>query len=170
MRHLYCPKCGARLGERQAGDDGAVPYCGACGRFWFDAFATCVIVLVVNGRGEVLLLRQDYLSRKHATIISGYMKPGENAEQAARREVLEEVGLTLSSLRYGGTCWFAPGDMLMIGFIGRAESDELRLSGEVNAAQWVDPAVAATLVVPKTPGSPVHMLLDLQRTLSGAET
>ena len=24
MRHLYCPKCGARLGERQAGDDGAV--------------------------------------------------------------------------------------------------------------------------------------------------
>ena len=69
-----------------------------------------------------------------------------------------------------GLMSLAQGDMLMIGFIGRAEADELRLSGEVNAAQWVDPAVAATLVVPKTPDSPVHMLLDLQRTLSGAET
>lgn len=147
---------------RIAGDDGEVPYCLTCERFWFDAFSTCVIVLIVNDRGEVLLLRQDYLSREHATIVSGYMKPGETAEQAARREVREEVGLGLSSLRYGGSCWFASGDMLMIGFVAQAEPGELRLSDEVNAAQWVEPERAAKLVVPETPGSPVHMLLRLQ--------
>lgn len=160
MKHVFCTQCGQKLNMRHAGDDGLVPYCEKCKKYWFDSFATCVIVLIVNKKGEVLLLRQEYLSSKYATIVSGYMKPGENAEQAARREVSEEVGIDLESIYYIGSCWFEQGDMLMLGYIGYAAQDEIRLSEEVNQARWVRAEEAAQYVVPKTRNSPVHMLLE----------
>lgn len=160
MKHVFCTQCGPKLILRPAGDDGLVLYCEACQKYWFDSFSTCVIVLIANEKGEVLLLRQDYLSKQHATIVSGYMKPQENAEQAARREVLEEVGISLSRMRYVGSCWFDSGDMLMLDYIGYAERSETRLSEEVDAATWVAAEEAAQYVVPKTPNSPVHMLIE----------
>lgn len=164
MRHVFCAGCGQKLTMRSAGDDGLVPYCESCKKYWFDSFSTCVIVLIVNEKGEVLLLRQDYLSKQHATIVSGYMKPHENAEQAARREVMEEVGVALPRMRYVGSCWFDSGDMLMLGYIGYAETNDIRLSEEVNAAAWVAAEEAARYVVPKMPNSPVHMLLEAYLT------
>lgn len=160
MKHVFCARCGQKLILRLAGDDGLVPYCEVCQKYWFDSFSTCVIVLIVNEKGEVLLLRQDYLSKQYATIISGYMKPQENAEQAARREVLEEVGIPLLRIRYVGSCWFDSGDMLMLGYIGYTEMRETCLSEEVDAAAWVAVEEAAQYVVPKTPNSPVHMLIE----------
>ncbi len=48
MRYVYCPKCGAKLSERPAGDDGNVPFCEACNKYWFDTFADASIIMVVN--------------------------------------------------------------------------------------------------------------------------
>lgn len=33
MHYKFCPECGAKLVDRQAGDDGQVPYCTACGQY-----------------------------------------------------------------------------------------------------------------------------------------
>lgn len=62
MHYIYCPQCGAKLVDRQAGDDGCVPYCESCLKYWFDAFSDCAIVLVANEMNEVALLQQNYLS------------------------------------------------------------------------------------------------------------
>ena len=35
MRYKYCPECGNALIDKKAGDDGNVPYCTKCERFWF---------------------------------------------------------------------------------------------------------------------------------------
>ena len=56
MRYLYCPKCGRKLIEKLAGDDGLVPYCEACDKLWFDAFGSCVIIMIVNEMEEVVTL------------------------------------------------------------------------------------------------------------------
>lgn len=79
MRYIYCPECGRKLTEKEAGDDGPVPYCEGCGKYWFDSFSSCVIVMVVNGEGEIALLTQDYLSTEYKTFVSGFIKPGETA-------------------------------------------------------------------------------------------
>lgn len=87
MRYKYCPTCGSKLILKEAGDDGCVPYCQHCGKYWFDSFSTCVIILVANEQHEIAMLRQNYLSNQYYSYVSGFMKPGESAETTARREV-----------------------------------------------------------------------------------
>ena len=126
-------------------------------------FPTCVISLVHNSRGEVLLLHQNYISAKYANLVSGYMQPGEKAEEAAVREIREETGLEVVSLRQAGTYWFAKKEMLMIGFTALvSDNSEVALSGEVDSAEWAEAAEAVRKVHPE--GSVSHTLCALHLT------
>ncbi len=158
MKFKFCPECGERLITKPIGDEGDVPFCERCGRPWFDMFSSAVIVLVVNEYGEVALLQQDYMSTEHRVLVSGYVKPGESAEETARREVAEEIGIELTDSRLVGTYWFEKKGMMMIGFIAHADNAELTLSGEVDSAEWVAAEDAIKLVHPK--GSVSYALLD----------
>lgn len=166
MRFKFCPECGEKLILKPIGDEGDTPFCEKCDRPWFDMFSSAVIVLVVNEFGEAALLRQDYMSTEHRVLVSGYIKPGESAEETARREVAEEIGIKLDTLRFVGTYWFAKKGMMMIGFIARAEKAEFTLSKEVDGAEWVAVEDAIKLVHPK--GSVSYALLDeyLKRSVS----
>ena len=158
MRFNFCPDCGEKLMLKPIGDEGDVPFCEKCGKPWFEMFPSAVIVLVLNDDGEAALLRQSYISEEYCNLVSGYMKPGESAEEAARREVKEEIGIELDALQIAGTYWYGKKDMLMIGFIGWTMSDNLTLSKEVDSAEWVYAAEALGRVHPK--GSVSYALLD----------
>ncbi len=170
MRFQYCPNCGSRLELREIGDEGKVPYCVKCEQPWFDMFPSCIIVLVVNEYDEALLLRQDYMSTQYRTLVSGYMKPGESAEEATRREVAEEVGIQLDGLELIGTYWFGRKDMLMIGFLASARKVEPKLSVEVDDARWIPVEEAIALVHPKAPGSVAYLLLEEYLNRKHAQT
>lgn len=160
MRFRYCPECGQELGSRVLGDEGAVPWCDRCNRPWFDMFPTAIIALVHNRRNEVLLLRQLYIHPTYRNLVSGYMTPGETAEECAIREILEETGQRVTRLEPAGTWWFAKKEMLMIGFLAEVEDDTpLRLSCEVDGAEWVSADRAVTMVHPA--GSTSHALADM---------
>ena len=148
MRFTYCPDCGTKLIPRPIGDEGLVPYCETCNKPLFDMFSTCIIVMVVNEFEEVALLKQGYLSDQYRVLVSGYMKPGESAEECTRREVLEEIGIELEQLEIVGTDWFARRDQLMIGFLGRARKQPFTLSGEVDAVSWIPVEEAPALMHP----------------------
>ena len=159
MRFKYCPDCGARLSEREIGDEGVVPYCESCEKPWFPLFSTCVIVLITTVSGdEVLLLRQNYISTRYFNLVSGYMKPGETAEETVIREVKEEVGLDVLTVEATGSYWFEKKDMLMLGFIGRVEKAPVKLSSEVDRAEWFPAGEAPGLVHPA--GSISHTLAE----------
>lgn len=149
MRHVFCPLCGARLGARALGDDGETPYCERCGRPFFDAFSTCVIALVADELDEVAVLSQ--YGMQHGSLVAGYVKPGESAEEAAAREIGEELGLRVQSLSLEETYWFARGEQLMIGFFARVHRAPFSLSGEVDGAAWVDASCAAERMRPGGP-------------------
>ena len=106
MRYSYCPQCGTKLINKIAGDDGYVPFCKQCNKYWFDSFSSVSIVLVANQYNEIALLRQFYMSDKFTSFVSGYITPGENAEETAVREVKEELGIDIDRLEYAGTYWF----------------------------------------------------------------
>ena len=158
MRFTYCPDCGRKLIDKVIGDEGYVPYCEGCKRPLFDMFSSCVIVLVTDGKGKVVLLRQSYISNEYYNLVSGYIKPKERAEDTAYREVEEEVGLNLKSLDFAFTRWFDKKDMLMLGFIGTTDDVELSLSGEVDSAIWIDAQTALSMVHPK--GSVSYELVE----------
>ncbi|MDE7180252.1 MAG: NUDIX domain-containing protein [Muribaculaceae bacterium] len=136
MRFRYCPDCGSVLSARDLGDEINVPWCDRCCKPWFPIFPTAVIALVYNDRGEVLLLRQNYISTEFRNLVSGYMQPGEDAEACARREIKEETGLEVTDLRLVLTSWFDKKEMLMIGFFAKVNEGELKLSEEVDDAGW----------------------------------
>jgi NAD+ diphosphatase len=162
MKFTYCPDCGSRLSARELGDEGMVPWCDKCEKPWFDSFSTCVIALVTNERDEVLLERQAYISTKYCNLVSGYMTPGETAEEAARREIKEETGLDLECLELVGTWWFERKGLLMVGFIARAlPGQELKLSTEVDSAEWQPAEVALTMVHPAGNGSTSNALTSI---------
>ena len=160
MRFIFCPDCGARLTQRDLGDDPDIPWCERCSKPWFPVFPTCIIALVHDGRGNVLLLHQDYISTTYANLVSGYMQPGETAELTAIREIKEETGLTVNDLHLTGTYWFGKKQILMIGFIAQVQSPEgLSLSQEVDSAGWHRAQEAVGLVHPE--GSVSHTLCSL---------
>lgn len=156
MHYNYCPVCGSKLTLKSAGDDGNVPYCQHCGKYWFDSFSTCVIILVANEYNEIAMLRQNYLSNQYYSYVSGFMKPGENAETTAEREVKEELGINLQSLKFAGTYYFSERDQLMIGFIGHCKKQAFILSSEVDSAEWIPVDKAEALMFPDKPGNAMH--------------
>lgn len=149
MEFQYCPRCGTKAVPREIGDEGLVPWCSVCRQPLFPMFSTCIIALPVDEEaGEVVLLRQSYISTQYHNLVSGYMKPGESAEECAVREVEEELGLKVEGLTLTGTYWFGKKDMLMIGFIARVRMQDFHPSEEVDQAVWVSPEQALTMLHP----------------------
>ena len=156
MRYVYCPTCGTKLIPKAAGDDGNVPYCTECKKYWFDSFSSVTIVMVVNEHQEIAMLKQNYLSDTYWTYVSGFMKPGETAEETAVREVQEELGLTVDELKYAGTYWFEDREQLMHGFIGYVTKHDFTLSAEVDRAEWVPYKDVPARMFPERPGNSQH--------------
>ncbi len=158
MRFHYCPDCGSKLELRPIGDEGDTPWCPRCQRPLFDQFSTCIIALVLNDREEAAILRQGYISQRYGNLVSGFMKPGECAEECVSREVEEELGLRVTGLELVRTWWMPQKELLMIGFFARVEDTEMRLSGEVDTARWVPVKEALGQVHPE--GSISHALVS----------
>ena len=153
MRFKFCPQCGNRLIEKLAGDDGLIPFCDSCKKFYFDSFASCVIILVANELHEIAMLHQSYLSLEHRTFVAGFIKPGESAEETAIREVKEELGIDVERLEYAGTYWFGARDQLMHGFIGFVRKQDFKLSSEVDDAEWISLENAPNEMFPERLGN-----------------
>ena len=159
MKFKFCPDCGSLLSRRDLGDDPDIPWCDSCGRPWFPVFPSAIIALVYNDRGEVLLLRQNYISTEFCNLVSGYITPGEDAETCARREILEETGLRVDRLSLVMTNWFAKKEMMMIGFLAHVSDSRLKLSPEVDDAFWIDKAKILSLLSTR-PGSTSRLLAE----------
>lgn len=158
MRSIYCPLCGKKLACRSLGDEGDVPWCEACERPYFDSFSTCVIALVANELGEIAVLREN--SRTYGGLVAGYVKPGECAEETARREIAEELGLSVHTLEPVRTYWFDRGEQLMLGFFARVKKAPFTLSSEIRDATWMSAADAQSAM---RPGGPAYQLVGQYR-------
>jgi NAD+ diphosphatase len=132
-RRTFCSNCGSRLVMRDAG------YRRHCENCKMDHFPRTdpVIIMVVRSRKGILLGRQTIWKPGMYSALAGFMEPGETMEEAARREVFEEAGVRVGTVTYlASQPWPFPSS-LMIGLIGEAVSDEIRIDGrELEDARW----------------------------------
>ncbi len=136
MHFQYCPFCGTKAIMKEIGDEGEIPYCETCKIPLWDMFSTCIICAVVNEQREVALLRQDYVSTTSYVCVAGVMKLGESAEETAKREVKEEIGLNVEELKFIKTYPYDKKEMLMIGFKASVKKAKFKLSREVDSVKW----------------------------------
>ena len=129
----FCPSCGAAMEDSKTE---RAKVCTACGRTDYPILSPAIIVAV--SRGDTLLLAHNtrFPGFRHS-IIAGFVESGESAEDAIRREVMEEVGIHVKNIRYfGSQCWPYP-NSFMLGFTAEYESGEITPDGvEIDTAGW----------------------------------
>jgi ADP-ribose pyrophosphatase YjhB (NUDIX family) len=97
----HCPRCGQRRAEVSS----ASPFrCAACGFTYFFSAANATATFIRREDGRVLFIRRarDPAKGKLAPP-GGFVDIGERAEDAARREIREEVGLEITALEFLGS-------------------------------------------------------------------
>lgn len=139
MHFTYCPDCGAKTVLRPMGDDGDVPYCENCQKPLFDMFSTCVLSVLINKKGEIALIKQSYGQQEFYVGVAGYMKCGETAEDAALREIREEIGIDAQNIRFLFSQWHGAKGQLMLCFCAECDAEAFTLSPEVREAHWFSP-------------------------------
>src|SRR5690606_7508419 len=125
----FCPACGTALDLQQAG---WARRCPQCATEHFPRTDPAVIVAVESADGERLLLgaNANWRGRMYSCF-AGFVEAGESLEATAHREIEEEAGVRLASLRYvSSQAWPFPRS-LMIGFRAVAlDESAARADGE----------------------------------------
>jgi NAD+ diphosphatase len=136
-RHRFCGACGAPNLPARAGH---VMRCSreGCGAETFPRLDPAIIVLVTDPSGERALLgRQASWPAGRYSTIAGFVEPGESLEDAVVREVAEETGVEVASVRYESSQPWPFPSSLMLGFRAVARTDAITLrDGELEDARW----------------------------------
>lgn len=135
--HRHCGRCGT-LTEPAPGE--RARRCPACELLAFPRLAPAVIALVERDDGAALLARGRNFPVPMYSCLAGFVEPGETLEEAVAREVLEEVGVDVTDVRYvSSQPWPFP-HSLMIGFEAVWESGEIVIDEtEIVDAAWFTP-------------------------------
>ncbi len=128
----YCPVSG-HLTEPEIGTWGR--HCPHCGHVSYPHVTPAILVLVYDGE-RVLLTHKPGWDKRYSCI-AGFTEPGETLEECAQREIYEEVGLEVTDVEYiGSQSWPFP-HQLMVGFVARYVSGEIRIEEqELDDAKW----------------------------------
>ncbi len=153
-RTRFCSTCGNALDVRQGGH---VRACTPCAHEIYPRTDPAVMLMVTH-RDRLLLAQHKGRASQFWSTLAGFVEPGESLEDAVRRELYEETGLTPKDLRYfGSQPWPLPAS-LMIGFtietadhaitideseladarwFAREELDAVTLSSPISLSRWM---------------------------------
>lgn len=136
LQTMYCGRCGSetelKLGER-------AKICPDCGLVIYPRISPAVIVAIVKD-GNLLLAHNSNFKEGFYSVLAGFMNPAESFEDCVRREVKEEVGLSLKNIKYfGNQPWPYP-DSHMVAFTAEYDYGEIVVDNdEIVTAAWFKP-------------------------------
>lgn len=130
----FCGRCGSTMTH---GTTERSQVCPHCGNTVYPKICPAVIVAVHDGQ-RLVLTRYKGRPFKRYALIAGFNEIGESIEDTVRREVLEEVGLRVTDLRFYKSQPWVFTDTLLMGFFARLEgSDAITLQeDELSEGQW----------------------------------
>jgi NAD+ diphosphatase len=132
-RHRHCAACGGHTRSVQGGGNRV---CFDCQAEHFPRTDPVAIAVVVRG-DQCLLGRGPGFPSSMFSALAGFVEAGESLEDAVRREVLEESGVRVGSVRYlASQPWPFPSS-LMLGCVAHAESEKIEIDpAELEEVRW----------------------------------
>jgi NAD+ diphosphatase len=150
----FCSRCGRPLEDRR---EERARECPVCAWVEYPVMPPAVIVAVTRGE-RLLLARARRFPGRLFSVLAGYVEAGESLEACVRREVREEVGLTIRRLRYVGSQPWPFSGALMAGFTAEYAAGRLCVDGEeIVEADWF--AAGRLPAIPEPP-SLARRLID----------
>ena len=96
MQPKFCSQCGHALEMRPVEDDHIRPVCPACGFIVYQNPPIAAGVIAERADGKIaMVLRGENPGKGLWGLPAGFMEIDETVEETARRECLEETGLTV---------------------------------------------------------------------------
>ncbi len=131
--HRFCGICGAVTDRKE---DETAMVCTSCGHIFYPVINPVIIVCISRG-DEILLARSPHFLPGVYSIIAGFVEAGETLEHAVAREVAEEVGIEVDTIRYRlSQPWPFP-HSLMVGFVASYAGGILSIDPtEIEDADW----------------------------------
>ncbi|MBQ6772562.1 MAG: NAD(+) diphosphatase [Synergistaceae bacterium] len=141
----FCSHCGGEL-ITSSQDFGRL--CKKCGAVFYAPISPAVITAVERD-GKLLLANNTAWTDKRYSVIAGFVEPGESLEDAVRREIHEEVSISVKDIKYfGSQTWPFP-KSLMLGFTAKYESGEVQPDGvEIADAGFFSPDEINNMNIP----------------------
>ena len=133
----YCIECGTKLVSKYLeSENKEIPYCESCQQYRFPIYNVAVSMIVTDLKTDKILLIQQY-NKKRYILVAGYVNRAESVEDAVKREVKEETGLDVVSMKLNKTKFYEPSNTLMINFKVYVEDGSLIFcNNEIDSYQW----------------------------------
>lgn len=131
--HQFCGRCGNPTVQHS---QDLAKSCVHCAIDFYPRLSPCIITLVTRG-DECLLAWHTRSKEEKYSCLAGFIEMGESPEQTLEREVMEEVGLRVSNIRYvDSQPWPFPGQ-LMLGYFADYAGGDIELDQhEIRSARW----------------------------------
>lgn len=141
----FCGTCGSKM-EKHSTE--RAMQCPNCNHLSFPRISPAVIV-AVKKNNKLLLAHNSKFREGLYSVIAGYIEPGETPEEAAKREVKEEVGVDIKNLKYiKSQSWPFP-DSLMLGYTAEYESGGIQPDNhEIDDAGWYTVEEFKNVIIP----------------------
>lgn len=133
----FCIKCGNELHLKHLENEGMIPFCDKCNEYRFEQFNVAVSMVVLNKEMNKTLFIEQY-GRKIKVLVAGYIKKGESAEETVRRELFEEVGLNVHSMKFQISKFHEKSNTLMLNYLVVVEDLMVLKNFEVDRFDWYD--------------------------------
>ena len=140
--NAFCTRCGAAM---HSTDFGLTRDCTSCKHRIHPSVVPAIIVAVLDGKGNVIMSerRQRGTSapsnKPRLTILAGFVAQGESMEETVVREVMEETGARVTSLRYvGSQPWPTPYELMTCYYAVAEDSPNIAPEAkELSSVEWV---------------------------------
>ena len=133
----FCGCCGSPM-EKDAKE--RMLFCPVCKSMEYPKLSPAVIIALTH-KNRLLLSKYAGRTFKKYALLAGFVEIGETLEDTVKREVMEEVGLPVTNIRYyKSQPWSFSGTVLM-GFFCDLEGDDEQITldeHELSLAQWFD--------------------------------
>ncbi|TAN57391.1 NUDIX domain-containing protein [Patescibacteria group bacterium] len=140
MKYSFCPKCGDKL-KSVNHENKTRLQCSACGFIFYQNAKPTASVLIENDKGEILLTRRAIEPLKgYWDTAGGFCEEDEHPEDAARREIKEELGVDVELTGLVGIFMDYYGDggdwTINIHYSGRIKGGDIKPADDIDGYEW----------------------------------